>query len=124
VKTPATALALFFAIALAGAATSVRADVEPAAAVSAQLQDPSASVERPNCEGSSAIDARRLAREATKNGEHQRAAECFLIAGDNVRAHRAMIRAAADSAEAAKRNASVAVENARSQAKRIRAAFR
>lgn len=123
-KLPATALALFFAIALAGAATSVRADAEPVAAMSAQQQDASTSVEHPNCEGSSPTDARRLAREATKSGAHQRAAECFLIAGDNVRAHRAMIRATADSAEAAKRNASAAVETARIQAKRIRAAFR
>ncbi len=76
------------------------------------------------CDGLSGDDARRIAQQASRDGVHRKAAECFRAAGDVVRADRALIRASADSGAAATRQASVHVGAAKEQAKRIRAAFR
>jgi hypothetical protein len=100
-------LALIGALVLAGPFTPAQADTAGAA-----------------CDGVSVSDARRAAREAEKIGAHQRAAECFLIGGENYRAHRAMLRAAGDTSAAAKQKAAVAAASARDQARRLRAAFR
>lgn len=87
--------------------------------VAAQAQETVAA-----CGGISAEDARLAAREAEKLGDNDRAAECFVVAGDNVRANRAMLRAAVDTNEAAKKKASIAAATARNQARQLRAAFR
>ena len=76
------------------------------------------------CAGLSGDEARRMAQQATRDGAHRKAAECFRAAGDVVRADRALIRASADSGVAATRQASINVEAAKEQARRIRAAFR
>ncbi len=103
---PKPLLALLGAIALAGVVTSARADTAP------------------SCDGASPREAQQLAREAQKSGAYQRAADCFLVAGDRLRAHRAMIRAAADSSAVAQRNAAATAESVKSQMQRLRAAFR
>lgn len=78
----------------------------------------------PSCEGLPAKDASRLAREAEKNGAHQRAAECFTVAGENFRAHRAMVRATEGTSEAAKQKALIAANSAKDQFRKVKAAFR
>ena len=117
-------LALVGWLALAGAAAPAHAGTTAETAdseLAAELQESTASTA---CQGVEPIEARRLAREAQTIGEHQRAADCFLIAGDNLRAHRAMLRATADAGAEAKRNAAATAEAAKNQARRLRAAFR
>ena len=79
---------------------------------------------RISCEGLSASESIKLAREAEKKGAHQEASDCYLAAGEYGRAHRASARAAGDAAAVAKRNASTAAASAKSQMARIKAAFR
>jgi hypothetical protein len=76
------------------------------------------------CQGLSADEARRVAQQASRDGAHRKAADCFRAAGDQVRADRAQMRASADSGAAASRQASNDIETAKEQARRIRAAFR
>jgi hypothetical protein len=76
------------------------------------------------CAGLSADEARRLAQQASRDGDHRKAADCFRAAGEHNRADRALIKASADSGAAATRQASANVETAKAQARRIREAFR
>jgi hypothetical protein len=76
------------------------------------------------CQGLSADEARRVAQQASRDGAHRKAADCFRVAGDHVRADRAQMRASADSGAAATRQAAADIETAKEQARRIRAAFR
>src|SRR5262245_66395450 len=87
-------LTLVGMLTLTGGLTPAYADAIPEVQVSAEF---------PSCEGMPARDAGRLAREAEKHGAHERAAQCFLAAGENFRAHKAMIRATEGTTEAAKR---------------------
>jgi len=112
-------LTLVGLFALTGAVLPAHAD--PVAEVQADVQ---VSAAFPSCEGLPARDAGRLAREAEKSGAHERAAQCFLAAGENFRAHRAMVRATEDTTAAAKRKASLAANSAKDQLRRVKAAFR
>jgi hypothetical protein len=76
------------------------------------------------CAGHEPRDARRLAKEAQRNGEHQRAVDCFRIAGDHLRADRAMVKVSAETHATARADASVAAATAKEQARRLREAFR
>ncbi|MEJ0038181.1 MAG: hypothetical protein WDO68_19230 [Gammaproteobacteria bacterium] len=107
-------LALFAVLAFAGVV----------APVVAQEQSVTVTASRTGCEGMSPSESSQLAREAEKNGEYQRASECFVVAGEYTRAHRASTRAAGEAAALAKHNASTAAANAKSQMARVRAAFR
>lgn len=109
-----TSLVLFAAFTVAAAVAPVMAQ-EPVVTVTAT---------RAACEGISASDSSKLAREAEKKGSYQEASDCFLAAGEYTRAHRASTRAASEAAALAKRQASTAADNAKSQMARIRAAFR
>lgn len=109
-----TSLVLVAVFAFAGAVAPVAAQ-EPVVTVTAS---------RAACEGLSANDSSKLAREAEKKGSYQEAADCFLAAGEYTRAHRASARLAEEAAEAQKRDASRAAASAKSQMARIRAAFR
>jgi hypothetical protein len=106
-------LAVFAVLAFAGAVAP--ASAEEVVTVTAS---------RLTCEGMSVNDSSRLAREAEKSGEYQQASDCFLAAGEYMRAHRASTRAAGEAAAIAKRNASAAAVSAKSQVARLRAAFR
>ena len=90
----------------------------------AQEQVVTVTASRLACEGMSADDSSKLAREAEKKGSYQEASDCFVAAGEYNRAHRASARAAGEAATVAKRNASTAASSARSQMARIKAAFR
>jgi hypothetical protein len=90
----------------------------------AQEQVVTVTASRAGCEGMSASDSSKLAREAEKKGAYQEASDCFLAAGELNRSHRASARAAGEAATMAKRNASTAASNARSQLARMKAAFR
>ncbi len=109
-----TSLTLVAVFALAGAVAPVVAQ-EPVVTVTGT---------RTACEGLSAKDSSKLAREAEKKGWYQDASDCFLAAGEYTRAHRASARLAEEAAEAQKRDASRAAESAKSQMAQIRAAFR
>ena len=109
-------LALFGVLALAGVSAQVHAEEE--------VVKVSATRPRTVCDGMSASDSSRLAREAEKNGAYQQASECFVVAGEYLRAHRASARASGEAASAAKRNASAGAESAKAQVARFRAAFR
>jgi hypothetical protein len=76
------------------------------------------------CAGLVGDEARQVAQQAARDGAHRKAVECFRAAGDMARADRAQVRAAADTTEAATRQASANIEAAKEQARRIRAAFR
>jgi hypothetical protein len=107
-------LALFAVVALAGV-------VAPA---TAQEQEVTVTASRLTCEGISASESSKLAREAEKKGSYQEASDCFVAAGEYNRAHKASARAAGEAAAVAKRNASTAAASAKSQMARMRAAFR
>ena len=76
------------------------------------------------CVGLLPDEARRLAVEASREGAHRRAAECYRAAGDLVQADRAQIRATADSSATAVQKVATTVEAAKQNARRVRAAFR
>jgi hypothetical protein len=109
-----TSLALLAVSTFAGAVAPAMAE-EPVVTVTAS---------RTACEGLSASDSSKLAREAEKKGSYQEASDCFLAAGEYTRAHRASAHVAGEAAAVAKRDASSAARSAKSQMARIRAAFR
>jgi hypothetical protein len=76
------------------------------------------------CDGLSGDEARHLAQQARRDGSYRKAAECFRVAGDLVQADRSTIRASADTGAAATRKVAANIESAKSQARRLRAAFR
>jgi hypothetical protein len=90
----------------------------------AQEQEVTVTASRLACEGMSANDSSKLAREAEKKGSYQEASDCFVAAGEYNRAHRASVRAAGEAATVAKRNAPTAALSAKSQLARMKAAFR
>jgi hypothetical protein len=109
-----TSVVLFAVVAFAGVVAPAMAD-EDVVTVTAS---------REACEGASAKDSKRLAREAEKKGMYEEASECFLAAGEYTRAHRASAKAAEEAAENAKRSAMAAADSAKSQMARLRDAFR
>ncbi|HVY81501.1 MAG TPA: hypothetical protein VG994_11005 [Steroidobacteraceae bacterium] len=75
------------------------------------------------CAGHKGDEARQVAEQATRDGAHRKAAECFRAAGDANRADRALVRASVDASEVVSRQAAANVETAKAQARRIREAF-
>ena len=78
----------------------------------------------PACEATSASHAHKLADEASRNGEHRRAAQCYRQAGEPVAADRALAQAFIETSTASTKKASAAIDDAKAQARRIREAFR
>ena len=115
-----TAVAFFAALAVGGVVAQVHAEEELVTITATRTQEQSG----PACEGLSVDDSSRVAREAEKSGAWQRASDCFLAAGEYMRAHRASTRAAGEAMATQKRNATAAAQTARSQMARLRAAFR
>src|SRR3954470_2910879 len=64
----------------------------------AQEQEVTVTASRLACDGMSANDSSKLAREAEKKGSYQEASDCFVAAGEYNRAHRASVRAAGEAA--------------------------
>ena len=122
VSLKSAAVAFLAVFALAGIAAQVHAEEEVVTVTATRPQDQPASGAA--CEGLSASESGRLAREAEDNGAWQRASDCFVVAGEYLRAHHASARVASEAVAAQKRNASTAAANAKSQMARIRAAFR
>jgi len=77
-----------------------------------------------SCDGLPQDEARRFAQNAQRDGAHMKAAECFRIAGDLVRADRAQMRASADEGTASAQRMKAGIESTKAQAKRLREAFR
>jgi hypothetical protein len=117
VSSKSAAVALFAVFAFTGVVTEVHADEDVVTVTATRVEEKSAAT--PACQGMSVDEADRLAREAENNGAWQRASDCFVVAGEYMRAHRA-----SEAAAIQKRNASVAAETARNQMARLRAAFR
>lgn|GEM_PF-2161295 len=115
--------ALAFVIAIMGAIGAVQADpvVAGAPSVASELSTPAAATA---CVGVSANEARQIAQQAHQKRAHRQAAECFRVAGDHVRADRAMVRASADKGADTLRKATANAETAKMQARRLREAFR
>jgi F420-0:gamma-glutamyl ligase len=109
------ALAMSLAFSLASA-TTVAAEQPDVVVVTATVQGA--------CEGLERKESLRVAREASDNGAHARAAECYRAAGDNLRAHRSLIRVAEETAATAKQSGAAARQNAKAQMKRIKDALR
>jgi hypothetical protein len=124
--------ALIGATVLAVAAVPAQADTAPASqaeiATAAQVETVTVTASRADsavaCDGLSGDDARRVAEQARRDGSHRKAAECFRVAGDLVQADRSTVRASADTGAVASRKAAANVEIAKSQARRLKAAFR
>jgi hypothetical protein len=76
------------------------------------------------CSAPSALHARALADEASRTGEHHRAAVCYLEAGDALEADRAFAKAFAVAQATSTKRASATLDEAKAQARRVRAAFR
>jgi hypothetical protein len=122
VSSKSVAVALFALFAFTGLVKQVHADEEVVTITATRTEEKAAPATA--CEGLSANESSRLAREAEGDGAWQRASDCFVVAGEYMRAHRASARVASEAAAAQRRNASMAAANARSQMARIRAAFR
>jgi len=80
--------------------------------------------QQPYCRDLPKADARSQAEEASRQGEHQRAADCYLQAGDHVRADRAYIKATRLAAAESSQRLAASNEGAREQARRIRETFK
>ena len=122
VSSKSAAVALFAVFAFTGVVTEVHADEDVVTVTATRVEEKSAAT--PACQGMPVDEADRLAREAENNRAWQRASDCFVVAGEYMRAHRASARVASEAAAIQKRNASVAAETARNQMARLRAAFR
>jgi hypothetical protein len=122
VSSKSAAVALFAVFAFTGVVTEVHADEDVVTVTATRVEEKSTAT--PACQGMSVDEADRLAREAENNRAWQRASDCFVVAGEYMRAHRASARVASEAAAIQKRNASVAAETARNQMARLRAAFR
>jgi hypothetical protein len=75
------------------------------------------------CDASPAGEARALAEDARRRGDYRQAAACYLRAGEPMEADRVLAKAFASSTAATSRKASLTIEEAKSQARRMRAAF-
>ena len=84
----------------------------------------SASADTLSCNGLTGDEARRSAESAQRAGAHEKAAQCFRIAGDHARADRAQLRASADEGAASAQRIKASFETTKAQAKRLREAFR
>ena len=122
VSSRSVAVAFSAVFAFTGAVAQVHADEEVVTVTATRVEEKSAAPAA--CQGMSIDEADRIAREAENNGAWQRASDCFVVAGEYMRAHRASARVASEAAEVQKRNASAAAETARNQMARLRAAFR
>jgi hypothetical protein len=76
------------------------------------------------CNAASKERARELASEASREGAHQRAAECYLVAGDPVKADRSYAKALHLSTAQTSEKLTATVGDAKLQARRMREAFR
>jgi hypothetical protein len=108
--------------ALSVAACSARADV-PTDASGVQSAQAADAPEDP-CNGASPTRARWLGDAARRQGEYQRAAECYLVAGEPVAADRAYAKAFVEANARTSQKAAATVDDAKLQARRIRQAFR
>src|SRR5262245_46986287 len=79
-----TAVALLAVFAFGGAVAQVHAEEQLVTITATRTQDAAG----PACEGMSADEASRIAREAESSGAWQRASDCFVAAGEYLRAHR------------------------------------
>jgi hypothetical protein len=119
-------LALTLILALT-ATSAVRAGetVEPAASsADVPTVTVTATHDAPLCHGLAADEARRHAEQAKRDGNHRKAADCFRIAGDHVRADRAQLRASAVAGDVSAQKTAANIETAKAQARRIREALR
>lgn len=119
-------LALILSVALTTTAAVRAADVTPEPSSSATVSTVTISgrSDALSCDGLPQDEARRIAQNAQRAGAHQKAAECFRIAGDLVRADRAQMRASADEGTASGQRFRASIETTKAQAKRLREAFR
>jgi len=76
------------------------------------------------CEGLARDEALRSAQDAQRAGAHAKAAQCFRVAGDHMRANRAQIRASADTSAASAQRFKTGMDSTKAQMKRLREAFR
>ncbi|MEP7243555.1 MAG: hypothetical protein ABI885_07690 [Gammaproteobacteria bacterium] len=77
-----------------------------------------------NCHEVSQARARALGEEARRLGAHQRAAECYLAAGEPLEADQSFIKASLQNSVTTSQKLSTTVGDAKLQAARIRQAFR
>jgi hypothetical protein len=77
-----------------------------------------------HCHDMSRNDARSQAAEASRQGDHQRAAECYLSAGDHVRADRAYLKATRLAVSESSQRLTASNEMTREQTRRIRESFK
>lgn len=84
----------------------------------------SASTVVPACEGMSPDEARSLAQQAQREGAHRKAADCFRIAGDLVKADREQVRASSSTKADTSAKLAANAETAKAQARKLRDAFR
>ena len=77
-----------------------------------------------NCQEVSQARAHALGDEARRQGAHQRAAECYLAAGEPLEADQSFIKASVQNSATTSQKLSNTVGDAKLQALRIRQAFR
>jgi hypothetical protein len=119
--------AFWFLLAIAAVSGGAAPALADAPSDAPSIQRPQA-VDAPegswSCNGASPARARWLADEAKRQGAYQRAAECYLVAGDPVQADRAFVKAFVEGNASASQKVAATVDDAKLQARRIREAFR
>jgi hypothetical protein len=114
------ALGVLSSVAPAARADEAHAeDIAQVTVVASRLEAP-----RVHCLDASKEDARAQAQEASLRGDHRHAADCYLQAGDPVRADRAYMKAARLTAADSSQRLAANTDDAKGQARRIREAFK
>jgi hypothetical protein len=115
--------AIVFLVFVALVVATARADTS-AASPGTHVGERSSELAASACRGLSPEQAREIAEAAQREHAHRKAAECFRVAGDPVRADYALVRASADSSAAASRKVTETVQSAKAQMRELRNAFR
>ena len=76
-----------------------------------------------NCIDASPERARSLADKATRDGDYQRAGECYLAAGEQSLADQAFVKAISQTSAGAMRNLATNLQLAKAQARQVKEAF-
>jgi hypothetical protein len=118
------ALTLILALTATSAVRAGETTAERASSTDVPTVTVSASPGAQYCDGLTPDEARRHAEQAKRDGAHRKAADCFRIAGDHVRADRAQLRASADAGDVSAQKTAANIETAKAQARRIRDALR
>jgi hypothetical protein len=115
---------MFIGLAVLGAGGAALGDEPTTVAANAETTvTADAARDALNCKNATAEHARSLADQAWRDGSYQRAAECYLAAGEPTLADRAFAKAAAQNSAETARKMTATADLASAQARQLKQAF-